>query len=116
MRSIDPAHDGDDGFHMSVQELKSRLDRGEQVTLLDVRRQDERETVHLGGVFIPLDELKERLGELNQEREIVVYCHHGVRSIGAVQYLRANGFSKARNLAGGIDRWSLEVDPSVRRY
>jgi len=84
--------------------------------MLDVREPQEHETVNLGGLLIPLQELPRRLRELDRTRELVVYCHHGVRSMTAVNFLRANGFAKARNLAGGIDRWSLEIDSSVRRY
>ena len=109
-------HSGDVEFHCSVYELKRRIDQGERVFLLDVREAAEYETVNLGGGLIPLGELPARLGELDPSREIIVYCHHGARSVTAVNYLRANGLSKARNLAGGIDRWSVDIDPSVRRY
>lgn len=107
---------GEFEFHISVFDLKRRLDRGEKLSLLDVRRIDERKTVNIGGALIPLQELPTRLAELDATQELIVYCHHGVRSVTAVKFLRANGFPRARNLAGGIDLWSLEIDPSVPRY
>jgi sulfur-carrier protein adenylyltransferase/sulfurtransferase len=103
-------------FHISVYELRRRMEEGERILMLDVREPQEHETVNLGGLLIPLQELPRRLRELDRTRELVVYCHHGVRSMTAVNFLLANGFAKARNLAGGIDRWSLEIDSSVRRY
>lgn len=107
---------GDVEFHCSVFELKRRIDGGESLLLLDVREAIEYETVNLGGKLIPLGELPARLAELDPRQEIIVYCHHGVRSVTAVNFLRANGLGRARNLAGGIDRWSLDIDSSVRRY
>lgn len=104
-------------FHLPPIELQARWDRGDRPFLLDVREPDEFELVHLpDAVLMPLGELVARSGELDPEREIVVYCHHGVRSMRAVSYLRHIGLTGARNLAGGIDAWSLEVDPTVRRY
>ena len=107
---------GDVEFNCSVYELKRRMDEGDHVFLLDVREPDEYETVNLGGKLISLGELPARLPELDPSQEMIVYCHHGVRSVTAVNYLRANGCLKARNLAGGIDRWSVDIDPTVRRY
>lgn len=86
--------------------------------LLDVRFAQEHELVALpGSVLLPLPELEERKDELEplRERELVVYCHHGVRSFQAAAYLQSLGFS-AVNLSGGIHRYSLEVDPQLPRY
>jgi len=69
-----------------------------------------------GAVLIPMREVPGRLAELDRDREIVVFCHHGSRSAMVVQFLRAQGFEKAVNMAGGIDAWSIEVDPKVPRY
>jgi rhodanese-related sulfurtransferase len=101
---------------ISVVELNERLKKGETIQLLDVREDDERQLVNIGGHHIPLQEIPARHGELESEKELVVYCHHGMRSAHAVGWLQSQGFSKARNLSGGIDRWSLEVDPSKPRY
>jgi len=97
-------------------ELKSRQDAGDAPTLLDVRTSTERAIASLGGVHIPLDELSKRVAELDPTAEIVVFCHHGIRSAHAVSFLRAAGFSRARNLVGGIDQWSREIDPAVPMY
>ena len=78
----------------------------------------ERDIANLGGIPIALGELSQRLDELApyRDKELVVLCHHGIRSAQATTFLRQNGFSEARNLTGGIDRWSAEVDPTVPRY
>jgi rhodanese-related sulfurtransferase len=85
--------------------------------LLDVRQPSEHATAALeGSVLVPLDQLAERIDELDRSHPIVVYCHHGIRSLNAAMFLKANGFASVRSLAGGIDRWSLTIDPSVPRY
>lgn len=101
---------------LTVRELKERLDQGEELFLLDVRETYEYELANLKGQLIPMRQLKTRLGELDPTKEIIVYCHVGGRSARAVEFLRQNGFSKARNLQGGIDAWSVEIDPSLPRY
>jgi len=99
--------------------VKARLDAGESLVLLDCRESNEHEFVHLeGSRLLPMSELLLRVGELEAERnvEIVVYCHHGVRSRQVANWLRAQGFSHVRSLSGGIDRWSQEIDPTLPRY
>ena len=97
-------------------DLKRRLDAGDALTIVDVREPWEHELVAIPGArLIPMDELPGRVGELGQEREIVVHCHHGQRSAAVVQWLRRQGIS-AVNLRGGIDAWAVEVDPTLRRY
>jgi adenylyltransferase/sulfurtransferase len=115
---IDPHADAvEAAFEISTPELKSWLDEGRPVTLLDVRNPQEFEINRLAGAkLIPLPELQDRLGELDPADTIVTYCHHGPRSGRAVNFLRQMGFSRAINLAGGIESWSLMVDPSVPRY
>ncbi len=98
-------------------ELKVRLDRGEPLLLLDVRQDWERRLCGLdGALHIPLEEIEYRTEELNPEDEIVVFCHQGIRSAAVSEYLRQLGFSKAKNLAGGLDEWARTVDPTMRRY
>jgi rhodanese-related sulfurtransferase len=87
--------------------------------LLDVREPFEHALAAIpGSTLIPLGEIPDRAGELDawRDEEIVVYCHHGVRSAHAIGWLRQLGFAKLVNLAGGIDRWSLEVDHGIPRY
>jgi len=102
---------------ITVDELKDRWDRGDRPFLLDVREVVEHQLVRLeGDVLIPLGELVARQQELDPDREIVVYCHHGNRSGRATAYLRHNGFTHARNLRGGIEEWAVRIDPTLPRY
>ncbi|QEG01749.1 putative adenylyltransferase/sulfurtransferase MoeZ [Stieleria maiorica] len=97
-------------------EFKRRLDAGEPMTVLDVRKQHEYDICNLGGTLIPLDELPTRLGELDRSRTIVVHCKLGMRSAKAVQILRDAGFPDVSNLNGGIIRWSKQIDPTIPTY
>ena len=90
---------------------------GQPFILLDVREPFEFEMAQIEGAnLIPLGELPTRWQELDREKEIFVFCHSGVRSARAAEFLRAAGFSKVANVAGGIDAWSEEVDSNVPRY
>ncbi len=99
-------------------DLKGMLDAGAPVMLLDVRQPEEHAYCQLpGSVLIPLGELTARVQEIDPgESLVVVYCHHGVRSISGAAILSQAGFPNVASLAGGIDRWSLTVDPGVPRY
>ncbi|MGO9520052.1 MAG: molybdopterin-synthase adenylyltransferase MoeB [Candidatus Korobacteraceae bacterium] len=97
-------------------ELKVRLDRGENIFILDVREPHEYQICNLGGHLIPLGDLPARMNELDSSREIVAHCRSGVRSAKAVTLLRQAGFGKVENLAGGILAWSDKVDPTVPKY
>jgi adenylyltransferase/sulfurtransferase len=100
-----------------VRELRDRMSSGEPCILLDVREPFEFEMARIEGAnLIPLGELPTRWQELDREKEIFVFCHSGVRSERAAEFLRAAGFGKVANVAGGIDAWSQEVDPNVPRY
>ncbi len=102
---------------ISPRELKSRLDAGRAPVLLDVRQDWETRLCRLPhALHIPIEEIELRVEELNPEDEIVVYCHQGVRSAAVAHYLRQLGFTRARNLAGGLDAWARTVDPSMPRY
>jgi len=97
-------------------ELKRRLSQGERPLILDVREGWEIATASIPGTLnIPMGDIPSRLTELDPDREVIVMCHHGVRSAQIAMYLARNGFEQVLNLAGGIDAWS-EVDPSVPRY
>lgn len=106
-----------DGMEIDALELRAERDRKPSLLLLDVREPFEWEIARIEGArLIPLGELPARLREVDGHAEIVAFCHHGVRSRRAAELLRAAGFSKVRNLTGGIDRWSTQVDPGVPRY
>ncbi|HMK39546.1 MAG TPA: ThiF family adenylyltransferase, partial [Bacteroidota bacterium] len=105
-----------DADAISVTEVKEKLDRGESLFLLDVREPQEYQIANLGGHLIPLSDLPRRVHELDSSREIVAYCHTGVRSGKAVQFLKQLGFRKVRNLTGGIDAWAEEIDAEMPRY
>jgi rhodanese-related sulfurtransferase len=96
--------------------LRGRVAAGDPLAILDVREAWEHAICALPGArLIPIEELPFRADELDPARETVVYCHHGVRSAAAAQWLRQLGFP-AVSLRGGIDAWTLAVDPSLRRY
>jgi sulfur-carrier protein adenylyltransferase/sulfurtransferase len=101
---------------ITVDELKRRQERREDIFLLDVREPFEYEIVNLQGHLIPLGELPNRIHELNLSSEIVVHCHHGTRSGRAVEFLKSHGFKKVKNLVGGIDTWASQIDPLMTRY
>lgn len=104
-------------YTMTVRELKSRLDNGAKIFLLDVREPHEYELAKIeGSTLIPLGQLPTTLNQLNRDDEIVAYCHKGMRSADAVGFLLQQGFSNVKNLIGGIDSWSIEIDHSVPRY
>jgi molybdopterin/thiamine biosynthesis adenylyltransferase/rhodanese-related sulfurtransferase len=104
-------------FDIEPIEVQKLLDAGKKLTILDVRNPPEYEIGRIdGSILIPLPELQDRLGELDSRENIIVHCHHGPRSTRAVNLLRKFGFTKAKNLKGGIDQWSLDVDPDVPRY
>lgn len=104
---------------MTPTELSEKLRSAAPPRLLDVRQPEEHAFVALpNSTLIPLGELMMRADEIDdwKDEEIVVYCHHGIRSAQAVAQLRALGFAHVHNLAGGIDRWTNEVDPRLPRY
>src|SRR5262245_3505012 len=104
---------------IDVRTVKQMFDRGEKFVLLDCREPGEVATAKIAGsVHIPMREIPARLAELEPHKveQIVVHCHHGGRSLRVTQFLRQQGFEQVQNMAGGIDAWSLEVDPQVPRY
>ena len=102
---------------VTVQELKERLDAGEELTLLDVREPFELAVAAIpGAVSIPMGEIVARAIELDPDHPVLVLCHHGIRSFQVAHWLRAQGFPDVSNVRGGIDAWSLEIDPETPRY
>lgn len=106
-----------DELEIRPQEVKARLDRGEKLVLVDVREHWEYEVCRIEGAkHVPLGCLAASLQTLPDVDEVICYCHHGMRSLDAAAWLRVQGFEKAKSLAGGIEQWSVEVDPKVPRY
>jgi rhodanese-related sulfurtransferase len=106
-------------LNIDVTSVKQLRDSGKPPLLLDVRNPDEHATAQIAGsTLIPMGELQARLGELapHKQDHIVVHCHHGGRSMRVTQFLRQQGFTQVQNMDGGIDAWSLQVDPNVPRY
>ncbi len=102
-----------------VASVAAMLERNDAFLLLDVREQVEYDAAQIkGSRLIPMSELGQRVTELDDHRDslIVVHCHHGIRSLQVSEALRQHGFAKVQSMAGGIDQWSLQVDPSVPRY
>jgi adenylyltransferase/sulfurtransferase len=108
---------GDDADEITPRALAERVRRGDAPALLDVREPYEWDIAHLAHArLVPLDTVPDALASLDPGAEVVVYCHHGMRSAAAAGWLREQGFTRVKNLVGGIDRWSVEVDPALRRY
>ena len=101
---------------IQVEELKRRLDKGDDIFVLDVREPHEYQICNIGGYLIPLGDLPKRVSELDSSREIVAHCRSGARSAKAVDFLRQAGFKKVHNLAGGILAWADRVDPKMPKY
>lgn len=102
---------------LSASELSAKIQDKEPLFLLDVREPVEFEYAHIeNSVLIPLNQIPQRLRELDPEQEIVLICHHGTRSMQAAHFLTQVGFKEVSNLVGGIDAWSLECDSAVARY
>lgn len=104
-------------LEITPREVKALLTRGEKFLLVDVREKWEYDTSRIeGATLIPLREIPANLQRLEDAGEIVLLCHHGLRSLDAAAWLRSQGVAGARSMAGGIDRWSAEVDSTVPRY
>ena len=105
-------------FELSTTELKSLLDNGVEVTLLDVREPWEVQASHsVGSHNIPMGDVPARFNqELDPDSHIVVICHHGVRSLNVTAWLRQQGFERVQSLRGGIDRWAREIDSTIPVY
>lgn len=103
-------------WEITPRELKQRLEKGDALQIVDVRDAEELKIARLDAIHIPLTDLVMRYRELDPDRETVLVCHHGIRSAQATLLLSQLGFEKVKNLKGGIDRWSTDVDPSVPKY
>jgi rhodanese-related sulfurtransferase len=99
-------------------DVKRRLDSGEALLLIDVREPDEHQVCQIGGAtLIPMRSIPQQLERLEETTaQLIVFCHHGVRSLKVVEWLREQGLADCQSMAGGIDAWSRAVDPAVPRY
>ena len=106
-----------DDMQISVKEVNERIARGDKLFLVDVREQWEYDLCRIAGAkLIPLGTLPANLNTLLDADEVICYCHHGIRSLDAAVWLRQQGVESAKSMAGGIERWSTEIDPQVPRY
>ena len=113
---MSPGGSKDLPLEVTVHDLQRALDEGKPV-VVDVREPWEADIAKIeGATLMPLGEFVERAKVLDPAKPVYVYCHHGGRSLQATMWLRRNGFDKATNIKGGIDAWSLEIDPAVARY
>ncbi len=106
-------------MEISCEAIHAKRLRGDTFVLLDCREQDEWDFCKIdGAMLIPMSELQSRVTELDSHRNslMVVYCHHGVRSLRVAMWLQQQGFKQAASMSGGIEEWSLNVNPSVPRY
>lgn len=104
-------------IEITPREVQALLENGKKFHFVDVREKWEYDTSRIEGTtLIPLREIPQNLPRLEEAGEIVLLCHHGMRSLDAAAWLRSQGVTGARSMAGGIDRWAVEVDPAVPRY
>jgi len=104
-------------LEITTAELKKRLDAGEKVLLIDVREPWEYQVCRIEGAkLIPMRTIPANLQSLDVDEAVICYCHHGMRSLDVAVWLQKQGVESARSLAGGIDKWSAEIDPKVPRY
>jgi adenylyltransferase/sulfurtransferase len=105
-------------LNITPAELKARFHRRDKFRLIDVREADEWAVARLPDAeLLPMSQFQQQgINQLSPEEDIVVYCHHGVRSGRVQAYLNSKGFADVKNLAGGIDAWAVQIDPAMKRY
>jgi rhodanese-related sulfurtransferase len=104
-------------LEITPRQVKDRLERGEKLLLIDVREPHEHALCHIeGAVLIPMGTIPANLQKLDTDEDVICFCHHGMRSLDVANWLRQQGVKSAKSMAGGIDRWSTEIDPAVPHY
>jgi rhodanese-related sulfurtransferase len=104
-------------IEITPREVKSMMERGDKFLLVDVREKWEFETSWIeGAVLVPMREIPSNLAKFEEADNIILFCHHGIRSLDAAAWLRSQEIPGAKSMAGGIDRWSAEIDLKVPRY
>jgi rhodanese-related sulfurtransferase len=117
LRKNEPPRSVMSDLEILPRDVKQRLDRGEKLLLIDVREPYEHAICQIeGAVLIPMGTVPANLQKLDIDDDVVCFCHHGMRSMDVANWLRAQGVKSAKSMAGGIDRWSVEIDPQVPRY
>lgn len=102
---------------ITVQDLKNWKESNKDFQLIDVREHFEHEICELGGLLIPLNEIPSRYTEISKDKEVVIHCKSGMRSMNAIAFLEQQfGFSNLYNLRGGIMAWAKEIDPTMEQY
>ena len=110
-------HEAEQNMQIAPVEVAERLKAGEKLPLIDVRSREEWDAVHIeGSTFFTQELMQEMISESAKDREFVFICHHGVRSLDAASFFAGHGFDHVRSMTGGIDAWSVEVDPELPRY
>jgi len=103
--------------NVTVSYVHDLIKKGQDFVFVDVRNPDEYALCSIKGTkLIPMGELGHRLNEIPKDKLVVLHCHHGGRSMRAVNFLKGQGYDQVKNLEGGIDRWSIEIDQNVPRY
>lgn len=106
-----------DSLEISAADVKRMLDAGDDFHFVDVRQPEEFAIARLEGArLIPMADIPAALSQLDDDRPVIVFCHHGVRSLNVANWLRQHGIGQVWSMAGGIDLWSLQMDPTVPRY
>lgn len=106
-----------DSLEITPAELKKKLDAGEKLLLIDVREPWEHQTCRIEGArLIPMRTIPANLQSLDVDEPVICYCHHGMRSLDVAVWLQKQGVESARSLAGGIDKWSADIDPKIPKY
>ena len=106
-------------MEVTCEDVHARMLRNEAFLLLDCRENDEYQIVHIeGATLLPMSEIQQRIGELgpHKDEDIVVYCHHGMRSLQVAMWMQQQGFSNVKSMSGGIDHWAAAVDTNLARY
>ncbi len=106
-----------ENLEVTPREVKERLEKGEKFLFLDVREPWEHGTAKIeGATLIPMREIPANCERIAEAGDVVVFCHHGIRSLDVTVWLRGQGVEMARSMKGGIERWAVEIDPTVARY
>jgi len=102
---------------MTVEELKIRLKQNSNIALIDVREEYEVNICKIASSLnLPMSIFTAHFSNLPKDKELIVYCHHGIRSQAAVNFLKQQGYSQVKNLEGGINQWAIKIDQTMRRY